>query len=447
MEHVTNKLSKPSSNISEMVSKFAKVCKLRSIGVFSNDHHYQHNLIGNHDGSSMGEDSSDATEETEFDGEKIHPQPVVVPSKSNMYGDKDIVKLFDTVSALKLAYVQLQEAHIPYDPDKIVSADEHVVAQLEALCKSKKAFKEKQFSKTKLDSSRSASLRSEIDVIEKLLERLKSQDRDKDAEIVRLRQELLDLDAGNAVLVEKIREKSLERRNVTILNVSMFEDTFKRASRAIHDFARPIISLMQASGWDLHLAANSIENGVLYAKRSDKKYAFEAYIARRMFNGMTLGSYDVDDVLRFDDPIDSLIANPNPGFGNFCGEKYMLVVHPMMEMSFFRNLDQRMFILSGKHPRTPFYQMFARMAKWIWILQGIATSIDPNAQIFSVHRGSKFSDVYMEPVQENKEGVIVSEGEQSNFKVEFMVMPGFRIGSTFVKSRVYLSETKQPAGT
>jgi hypothetical protein len=53
----------------------------------------------------------------------------------------------------------------------------------------------------------------------------------------------------------------------------------------------------------------------------------------------------------------------------------------------------------------------------------------------------------MEPVQENKEGMIVSEGEQSNFKVEFMVMPGFRIGSTFVKSRVYLSETKQPAGT
>ncbi|KAJ6758228.1 PROTEIN GRAVITROPIC IN THE LIGHT 1 [Salix koriyanagi] len=108
--------------------------------------------LGNNDGLSMGEDSSDATEETEFHGEKIHPQPVVVPMKSNMYVDKDIAELFDTVSALKLAYVQLQEAHIPYDPDNIVSADELVVAQLEALCKSKKAFKEKQFSKTKLGS-------------------------------------------------------------------------------------------------------------------------------------------------------------------------------------------------------------------------------------------------------------------------------------------------------
>ncbi|KAJ6433306.1 hypothetical protein OIU84_017074 [Salix udensis] len=445
MEHVTNKLSKPSSNISEMVSKFAKVCKWRSIGVFSNDHHYQHNLIGNNDGLSMGEDSSDATEETEFHGEKIHPQPVVIPMKSNMYADKDIAELFDTVSALKLAYVQLQEAHIPYDPDNIVSADELVVAQLEALCKSKKAFKEKQFAKTKLDPSRSDSRRSEIDVIEKLLEKLKSQDRDKDAEILRLRQELHDLDSGNAVLVEKIKEKSLERRNVRILNVSMFEDTFKRASKAIHDFARPIISLMQASGWDLNLAVDSIENGVVYGKRSDKKYAFEAYIARRMFNGMPLRSYDVDDVLRYDDPINSLIDNPKTGFANFCREKYMLAVHPMMEMSFFRNLDQRMFILSGRHPRTPFYQIFARMAKWVWILQGIATSIDPNAQMFSVHRGSEFSDVYLEPVQE--EGVVLSKGEQSNFKVEFMVMPGFRIGSTLVKSRAYLSETKHPAGT
>ncbi|CAK7323521.1 unnamed protein product [Dovyalis caffra] len=442
MEHVTNKLSKPSSNISEMVSKFAKVCKMRSIGVFSNDHQYQHNLTGNNDGSSMGEDSSDATEETEYDGEKIHPQPVVVTSKSNMCGDKDVLELFDTVSALKLAYVQLQEAHIPYDPDKIVAADELVVARLEALCKFKKAFKGKQFSKTKLDSSRFDCLRSEIDVIEKLVEKLKTQNGDKDAEIGRLRQELQDLDLGNALLVEKIREKSLERKNVRVLNIAMFEDTFKRASKSIHEFARPIISLMQASGWDLSLAANSIENGVVYAKRSDKKYAFEAYIARRMFHEMSLKYYNVDDVMRFDDPIDSLIENPNSEFANFCRKKYMFVVHPMMEMSFFRNLDQRMFVLSGKHPRTPFYQIFVRMAKWVWILQGIATSIDPNAQIFSVKRGSKFSDVYMESVQENKEAAVASDGGQSNFKVEFMVMPGFRIGGTLGKSRVYLSEMK-----
>lgn len=419
---------------------------MRSIGVFSNDHRYQNNLIGNNDSTLMGEDSSDATEETEFDDEKIHPQPGEVRSKSNMCGDKDIVELFNTVSALKLAYIELQEAHIPYDPDKIVAADELVVVQLEALRKFKKAFKEKRFLETKLDPSRFDFLRSEIDVIEKLLEKLKSQNRDKDAEIVRLQQELYDLDSGNMALAEKIRGKSLERENMRILNVSMFEDAFRRASKSIHDFGRPIISLMQTSGWDLNLAAKSIENGVVYARRSDKKYAFEAYIARRMFHGLSLKSYNVDDVLRFDDPIGSLIENPSSDFANFCGKKYMFVVHPMMEMSFFRNLDQRMFVLSGKHPRTPFYQIFARMAKWVWILQGIATSIDPNSQIFSVNRGSKFSDVYMESVEEKKEGVVVSDGGQSNFEVEFMVMPGFRIGSTLLKSRVYLSEMKHSTG-
>lgn len=56
-----------------------------------------------------------------------------------------------------------------------------------------------------------------------------SQNRDKDAEIVRLQQELYDLDSGNMALVEKIRKKSLERKNMRILNVSMFEHAFKRA--------------------------------------------------------------------------------------------------------------------------------------------------------------------------------------------------------------------------
>jgi hypothetical protein len=60
---------------------------------------------------------------------------------------------------------------------------------------------------------------------------------------------------------------------------------------------------MQTAGWDLNLAAKPIENGVVYAKRSDKKYAFEASIARRMFHGLSLKSYNVDDVLRFEDPV------------------------------------------------------------------------------------------------------------------------------------------------
>lgn len=446
MECATTKPSKPSSNISEMVSKFAKVCKLRSIGVFSNEnpnqnhhhHHHYHQSLNDNNVQSVGEDGSDATKETGFADEKIHPQLAVVPIKSNVYGGDFILQLFESVSALKLAYIELQEAHVPYDPDKIVAADEHVVAQLEALCKIKRSYKEKQLIKAKRDSSYVDCVQAEIKVNEKLLEKLKTEKRAKDAEIDQLRQQLHDLDVGNAVLAEKARQKSLERKNVRVLNIAMFQDAFVSASKCVHDFAKPVISLMKASGWDLDLAANSVETGVVYSKRSHKKYAFEAYIARRMFHGMSLKSYSVDDVLRFDDPIDSLIENPNSGFAKFCRKKYLFVVHPVMEMSFFGNLDHRMFILSGKHPRTPFYQIFARMAKWVWFLQGTATSVDPKAKIFAVSRGCKFSDVYMESVEE--EDTFIPDGRQSDIKVEFMVMPGFRIGDTLVKSRVYLQK-------
>ncbi|KDP45719.1 hypothetical protein JCGZ_17326 [Jatropha curcas] len=441
MEFAPSKPSKPSSNISEMVSKFAKVCKLRSIGVFSNENpnqqhnQYHHNLNGTNV-FSLGEDSSEATEGTDCDGEKIHPQPV----ESKDCGGDFVLQLFESVSALKLAYIQLQEAHVPYNPDKIIAADEVVVAQLEGLCKTKRTYREIKFNNSKLDSSRLECLRVEIEVNERRLEKLKVQTRAKDDEIVRLREELNDLDLGNAILAEKIRKKSLERKCVKVLNFSMFEDAYRKASKSIHDFAKPVISLMKASRWDLDLAANSIESGVVYCKRSHKKYAFEAYIARRMFHGIKLKSYDVNDVMRFDDPMDSVIENPNSDFANFCQKKYLFVVHPVMELCFFGNLDQRMFVLSGKHPRTPFYQIFARMAKWVWVLQGIATSINPKAEIFAVNRGSKFSDVHMESVED--EDKFVHSGRQSDSKVEFMVMPGFRIGDRLMKSRVYLSEKK-----
>ncbi|WCJ34973.1 hypothetical protein M5689_016249 [Euphorbia peplus] len=422
MEIAATKPLKPSS----MVSKLAKVCKLRSIGVFYNENPNQQNHV-----SPVVECGGDAAEESEGDGRKIRPHSGVISGKSEDY----ILELFDTLSDLKLAYVRLQEAHIPYDPDKILAADEHIVAQLDALHKIKRTYK-KQVGNDK--QSEFDYLQKEIQVNEQLLGKLKSLSSAKDYEIVNLRRKLQDLDSGNAALVEKMKQKSMERKNARVLNVGFFEDTFRRASKSIHDFAKPIIGLMKASGWDLDLAANSIESGVLYSKRSHKKYIFEACIARKMFHGISLGSYNVDDIMKFDDPIDSLMENPNCGFADFCRKKYLLIVHPVLEMSFFGNLDQRMLVLSDKHPRTQFYQIFSRMAKWVWVLQGIAKTIDSEVEIFAPRRGTKFSDVYMESVETD-----VLNGEKSDLVVQFMVMPGFKIGDVLIKSRVYLSDAKQ----
>ncbi|CAL5346825.1 unnamed protein product [Camellia sinensis] len=90
MEYAT----KPPSNISDIVSKFAKVCRFRSIGVFSTEnptHNHQPIIdFGNNVPSS--EDSSDATEEAECDIEKIHPNPVEIQPKTTECVNMEILK-------------------------------------------------------------------------------------------------------------------------------------------------------------------------------------------------------------------------------------------------------------------------------------------------------------------------------------------------------------------
>ncbi|WVY91059.1 hypothetical protein V8G54_036573 [Vigna mungo] len=441
MECSDTKPVKPNSNnISEMVCKFAKVCRLKSIGVFSSEIPnlpHLHRPICNE--TPLSENSN---EESKFYHQKVHPHPIEVPAKEKACAGLEVTrKIFGAVSALKLAYLQLQQAHIPYDPLKIVAADDLVVAELEKICKFKREYTQKHCKKARFNASRSAPLMAEIVAKEALLGKLKSQNSAKDSEIVRLRRELLDLEIGNKNLTEKIKQISLEKRRAGFLSVTEFQDIFKAASKSIHDFAKPMISLMKASGWwDLDRAASSIEKGVVYSKRCDKKYAFESYIARRMFHGAALTSYDVSDIMKFDDPFDALMENPHSDFAKFSQEKYLLVVHPKMEESFFGNLDHRTFIMSGKHPRTEFYQLFAKMAKWVWVLLGSARSIDSAATLFSVNRGSAFSNLYMESVEEEKESTMLSDEERTTHKVQFMIMPGFKIGKMVVKSRVYVSK-------
>ncbi|KAF8397021.1 hypothetical protein HHK36_018659 [Tetracentron sinense] len=434
------KPAKPSSNISGIVCRFANVCRLRSVGVFSgeNPNHHDHN---NKNSVPSTEDCSNATEESQCEGKKILPQPVQeIPIKNHA---TEILKLFDTISALKLAYIQLQEAHILYNPQKIQAADDLVVSELEALCEIKRKYKQKHISKSKSDSSLSIPfLLAEIQDHESLLEKLQSQIKAKDSEILQLWDELQVLNGENSELDEKFKQKALEKENALPykdLHPNVLYEAFDAAFKSIHHFAKPLISLMKASGWDLDLAANSIEDSIIYSKRSHKKYAFEAYLSRRMFHGFTLLSQNVDEIARAEDPFDALIKYPNSNFSKFCRSKYLLIVHSTMEASFFGNLDQRTFVLSGKHPRTPFYQAFVKMAKWIWFLQAIAGSVKPKAEIFAVGRRSEFKEAYMESVVDDGHDTVLFDDGQGELKVGIMVMPGFRIGETVLRSRVYLS--------
>ncbi|CAI9770744.1 unnamed protein product [Fraxinus pennsylvanica] len=432
------------SNISEIVSKFAKVCKLRSVGVFNTSesqyHSHNHQQFFHNTAQSLAEESSrDATEEAEFDAEKIHSQSAETRKEGNKCGHMEILKLFSTLSALKLAYVKLQEAHIPYNPGKIRAADENVVSELESLCKIKRAYKEKLLKESNTLPACSALLLAETQVEEKVLEKLKYKLKDKDNEVVDLQQQLRAIVTRNKELTEGILEQ--EKKRIKAFTHSSFEDVVKAAGKAIHDFAKPLIALMKVSDWDLDQAANAIENSVVYAKRSHKKYAFEAYVVRRMFHGFQPQLYNADNILKSGDPIDALIEDPQSSFAKFCRTKYLLVVRPEMEISFFGNLDHRTFVANGMHPHTPFYRAFVKMARWVWFLLGFTASIEPKVEMFGVKQGSEFSDVYMEFIEELKEYKALLDKGHGSYKVEFMVMPGFKIGESLIRSQVYVSKT------
>ena len=57
---------------------------------------------------------------------------------------------------------------------------------------------------------------------------------------------------------------------------------------------------------------------------------------------------------------------------------------------FFGNMDQRSYVMSGGHPRTPFYQAFLKLAKSIWLLDRLTYSFDPKVNVFQVKKGNQF---------------------------------------------------------
>ncbi|KAF5186538.1 Irk-interacting protein [Thalictrum thalictroides] len=399
----------------------------------------------------------------ESNNQKVHPQPMEEATSPNQETPEALVsKIFTNISSLKSAYILLQAAHTPYDPDKIEAADKLVISELKNLSELKHSYREKN-PKPVSDSPQDSRLVAEIQEQQNLLKtyevmvkKFQTQLQTKDSEIVQLQQLIHESNQKRMKLEKKLKLKGLsdkapeelEAKNECFsmeLTPDLFTSSAEASYKAIHDFSKPLINMMKAAGWDLDAAANSIEPSVIYARRAHKKYAFESLICQRMFSGFQEECFSVesDDVpvtkegffhqfiaLREMDPLDILSKSPDSIFGKFCRSKYLAVVHPKMEASFFGNLDQRNHVMGGGHPRTSFYQAFLKLAKSIWLLHSLAYSFDPKVKVFQVKRGSEFTEVYMESVVEE---------EVQNPKVGLMVMPGFRIGGSVIQCRVYLS--------
>lgn len=403
--------------------------------------------------------------------QKVHPQPMEESMIQNPEAMEALIsKIFTNISSLKSAYIQLQSAHTPYDPDKIQAADKLVISELKNLSELKHFYREnnpKPISVSPQDSRLAAEIQEQQSLLktyEVMVKKFQSEIQNKDSEIHQLQQMIDEASQKRAKLEKNLKLRGLSTRESEgssdengLFSVDLTPDLFisavEASCKAIHDFSKPLINMMKAAGWDLDAAAHSIEPNVVYAKRAHKKYAFESHICQRMFSGFQQENFSIKSenatvskesffhqflALREIDPFDTLGQNPDSTFGQFCRSKYLMVVHPKMEASFFGNLDQRNYITGGGHPRTPFYQAFLKLAKSIWLLHRLAYSFDPNVKVFQVKRGSEFSEVYMESVVKN---LILEEGDPKP-KVGLMVMPGFWIGGSVIQSRVYLSGVK-----
>ncbi|KAL7125877.1 hypothetical protein ABFS83_14G145800 [Erythranthe nasuta] len=411
------------------------------------------------------------TQLRESSNQKVHPQPMEEAANQNPEAMEALVsRIFANISSLKSAYIQLQAAHTPYDPDKIQAADKLVISELKNLSELKHFYREnnpKPVCVSPQDSRLAAEIQEQQSLLktyEVMVKKFQSEIHNKDSEILQLEQQIQEANQKRVKLEKNLKLRGLSAKesegvNGVFSSLDLSPDLFKSAveaaSRAIHDFSKPLINMMKAAGWDLDAAANSIEPNVNYAKRAHKKYAFESHICQRMFVGFQDENFSMKKpeknpietkesffqqylALREMDPLDAVGQDPDSTFGIFCQGKYLEVLHQKMEASFFGNLDQRNYIMGGGHPRTAFYQAFLKLAKSIWLLHRLAHSFEPSVKIFQAKRDSEFSEVYMESVVKN----FILEDVDEKPKVGLMVMPGFWIGGSVIQSQVYLTGVK-----
>lgn len=403
--------------------------------------------------------------------QKVHPQPMEEATNQNPEAVETVIsKIFTNISSLKSAYIQLQTAHTPYDPDKIQAADKLVISELKNLSELKHFYREnnpKPVCVSPQDSRLAAEIQEQQSLLktyEVMVKKFQSEIQNKDTEVLQLQQQIQEANQKRDRLEKNLKLRGLSTKEPESsgnqngfppidLTPDLFTSAVESAYKAIHDFSKPLINMMKAAGWDLDAAANSIEPDIVYAKRAHKKYAFESHICQRMFIGFQEDCFSIKPdnpgvseesflqeylALRDVDPLDAVGQNPDSSFGKFCRSKYLLVVHPKMEASFFGNLDQWNYVMGGGHPRTPFYQAFLKLAKSIWLLHRLAYSFNPPVKVFQAKRGSEFSEVYMESIVKN---LVVDEGDEKP-KVGLMVMPGFWIGGSLIQGRVYLTGMK-----
>jgi structural maintenance of chromosome 1 len=104
------------------------------------------------------------------------------------------------------------------------------------------------------------------------------------------------------------------------------------------------------------------------------------------------------------------------------------------ESQLFGHLQHRDCILwEKKHPNTPFYESFCKLAVSVWLVHRLAFAFKTPATTFVVEKGLPFDHHKMQSAGP-------PDDITPNSKVGLVVLPGFQVSQSIIACEVYLVE-------
>jgi hypothetical protein len=118
----------------------------------------------------------------------------------------------------------------------------------------------------------------------------------------------------------------------------------------------------------------------------------------------------------------------------FCFMKFQETFDELTESQLFGHLQHRDCILrEKKHPNTPFYESFCKLAVSVWLVHRLAFAFKTPATTFVVEKGLPFDHHKMQSAGP-------PDDITPNSKVGLVVLPGFQVSQSIIACEVYLVE-------
>ncbi|XP_050289911.1 protein GRAVITROPIC IN THE LIGHT 1 [Quercus robur] len=486
-------MTSKASNFSDLIQRVAASCLLHPLAASRHE-----NRAGVEEDGSKSESESEAEFKSEEEEEEAAEEKEKYKEwwegtkeeariEKMMEMERVMKEVFEAVSSMKRAYSTLQQAHCPWDPEKIRVADVAVVGELKRLAVLRERFRRSSYNGSR-GGGRSGGVVGVREVVapyEAAVEELKREVKVREVEVENLKDKLRNVATLTTAtttttvtngkkgrshshsLSKKKLSCTLQPQGAVAPTSELFETTMSQVREASKSFTSLLLSHMRSAHWDIAAAVRSIEaattatDSITFTNNTSSaiashhaKYALESYISRKIFQGFDHETFYMDgslssllnpDQFRRDcftqyrdmkamDPSELLGILPTCHFGKFCSKRYLSIVHPKMEESLFGDLEQRRQVLAGNHPRSQFYVEFLQLAKAVWLLHLLAFSLDPAPSQFEASRGAELHPQYMESVVKFSNGRV-----PAGQIVGFPVSPGFKLGNgSVIKARVYL---------